>query len=62
MTIKSSHLRTIVKRVINENPEAVEDYRNGEGGAINFLVGQVVEESNGKASPNVVRSVLTEEL
>jgi len=48
--------------VIEENPEAVEDYHNGEGGALNFLVGQVMQKSQGSADPGSVNELLRTEL
>lgn len=52
----------IVEEVMENNPDAVEDYESGEEGAINFLVGQVMEQSQGKADPQTAREKLTEKL
>ncbi|WP_226012320.1 Asp-tRNA(Asn)/Glu-tRNA(Gln) amidotransferase subunit GatB [Halomicrobium salinisoli] len=51
-----------VVAAIDENPDAVEDYHNGEGGAINFLVGQVMQKTGGSADPGEVNGLLREEL
>ncbi|MFB6159514.1 MAG: Asp-tRNA(Asn)/Glu-tRNA(Gln) amidotransferase GatCAB subunit B, partial [Candidatus Nanohalobium sp.] len=51
-----------IKEAINENPEAVEDYNSGDDGAINFLVGQVMNLSQGKADPKTAREKIMEEL
>ncbi|PSQ29134.1 Asp-tRNA(Asn)/Glu-tRNA(Gln) amidotransferase GatCAB subunit B [Halobacteriales archaeon QS_9_67_15] len=51
-----------VVEAIDENPDAVEDYHNGEGGAINFLVGQVMQETGGSADPGDVNQLLRDEL
>jgi len=51
-----------VVEAIEENPEAVEDYHNGEGGALNFLVGQVMQKSQGSADPGSVNELLRAEL
>lgn len=52
----------IVENVIEENEDAVEDYRSGEKGALNFLVGQVMQESEGKADPRTARAKIEERL
>ncbi|WP_136717943.1 Asp-tRNA(Asn)/Glu-tRNA(Gln) amidotransferase subunit GatB [Halorientalis salina] len=53
---------TAVTEAIEENPDAVEDYYDGEGGAINFLVGQVMQKTGGSADPGDVNGLLREEL
>ncbi|AEG19118.1 Asp-tRNA(Asn)/Glu-tRNA(Gln) amidotransferase subunit GatB [Methanobacterium paludis] len=40
-----------VKQAINENPEAVSDYHEGKKNAMNFLIGQVMRITRGKADP-----------
>ena len=44
-------LAAAVKEAIQENPKAVEDYRAGKNGALNFLVGQVMKKTRGRADP-----------
>ena len=51
-----------VEAAIEENPDAVEDYHSGEGGAINFLVGQVMQKTGGSADPGEVNQLLREAL
>ena len=51
-----------VEAVIDENPDAVSDYHDGEDGAINFLVGQVMQKTGGSADPGDVNRRLREEL
>ncbi|MFC6717564.1 Asp-tRNA(Asn)/Glu-tRNA(Gln) amidotransferase subunit GatB [Natrialbaceae archaeon GCM10025810] len=51
-----------VEEAIDENPEAVEDYEAGEDGAINFLVGQVMQKTGGSADPGDVNQLLRAEL
>lgn len=41
----------IVRSVIEAHPQAVDDYRTGKKGALNFLVGQVMKETRGRADP-----------
>ena len=59
---EDSEIDSIVEEVVNQNSEAVEDYKSGEDGAINFLVGQVMQQSQGKADPKTAREKITEEL
>jgi aspartyl-tRNA(Asn)/glutamyl-tRNA(Gln) amidotransferase subunit B len=51
-----------VEEAIEENPDAVDDYHSGEGGAINFLVGQVMQKTGGSADPGDVNQRLRAEL
>jgi len=44
------------------NPKSVEEYRGGKQGAINFLMGQVMKASKGKANPGAVMQVLKQKL
>ncbi|ACL68995.1 Asp-tRNA(Asn)/Glu-tRNA(Gln) amidotransferase subunit GatB [Halothermothrix orenii] len=55
-------LEGIVEKVIEENPEAVEDIRGGKGKAIGYLVGQVMKETRGKANPQLVNKLLREKI
>jgi aspartyl-tRNA(Asn)/glutamyl-tRNA(Gln) amidotransferase subunit B len=51
-----------VEQAIDENPDAVEDYHSGEDGALNFLVGQVMQKTGGSADPGDVNQLLREQL
>ena len=53
-------LRDTVQKVIDENPQSVEDYRNGKEKAIGFLVGQTMKAMQGKANPGMVSKILKE--
>ena len=55
-------VRAAVETAIDENPDAVADYEAGEDGALNFLVGQVMQETGGSADPGTVNELLREEL
>lgn len=45
----------IVRSVLDANPQAAEDVKNGEQKAIGFLVGQVMKASQGKANPSLAQ-------
>ena len=51
-------LEKFCKEAISENPKAVEDYKKGEEKALNFIVGQVMRKSKGKATPKEVNEIL----
>lgn len=53
-------LRATVEQVIADNPQSVEDYRNGKEKAIGFLVGQTMKAMKGKANPGMVNQILKE--
>jgi aspartyl-tRNA(Asn)/glutamyl-tRNA(Gln) amidotransferase subunit B len=55
-------LAAAVDEVIAENPENVERYRAGEGKVLNFLMGQVMRHTKGKANPSAVRELLVARL
>lgn len=54
-------LKDSVKEVLEENPDAVEDLENGKDSAINYLMGKVMEETNGKADPGEAKQLIKEE-
>jgi len=49
-------------RAIAQNPRSVADYRAGKVVALNFLKGQVMKMSQGKANPNLVGEILARRL
>lgn len=58
----TSAIEPIVDQVISENAQSVEDFKNGKDKAFNFLVGQVMKLSKGKASPDVVKDLLNKKI
>jgi len=58
----SGEVEAAVAAAIDDNPDAVDDYRDGDEGAINFLVGQVMQATGGSADPGEVNGLLREEL
>ena len=53
-------LKGMCEEVISENPQAVEDYNNGEKKAIQFLVGQIMKKTKGQADAAVVSKLFAE--
>jgi len=54
----TKELEKYCKAAIAENAQAVEDYKKGEGKALNFLVGQVMRKTKGKATPKEVNEII----
>ena len=52
----------IIQKVIEKNQEAVSDFRSGKKNAFQFLIGQIMKETKGRANIEKVRSVLKEKL
>jgi aspartyl-tRNA(Asn)/glutamyl-tRNA(Gln) amidotransferase subunit B len=61
-TAGEDEVAAAVRDAIAENPDAVADYEAGDEGAINFLVGQVMQKTGGSADPGTVNGLLREEL
>ncbi len=57
-----SELDPVIDRILSEHGEQVEAYRGGKEGLLGFFVGQVMCETGGKASPQVVNERLREKL
>jgi aspartyl-tRNA(Asn)/glutamyl-tRNA(Gln) amidotransferase subunit B len=51
-------LEKFASEVINENKDAVEDFKKGKEAALGFLIGQVMRKTKGRANPTVVSSIL----
>lgn len=54
----SNVIDVMARKIISDNPEAVERYRQGKEGIIGFLVGQCMKELRGKADPNQLKETL----
>jgi len=48
--------------MIKNNPSAVEEFKNGKENALQFLVGQGMKISKGKANPGALHEFLKEKL
>lgn len=53
-----SEIQEIARKVISDNPQAVEDYQEGNESAIQFLMGQMMRESKGKVEPQTALKTL----
>lgn len=55
-------LRKLVEEAVAANPGSADDYRAGKKAALQFLVGQVMRASSGKANPKKVGEILKQKL
>lgn len=55
-------LLPMITEALDNNPQSIEDYKNGKDRAIGFLVGQIMKQTRGQANPGVVNKLLKEEI
>src|SRR5699024_863769 len=55
-------LREIIGQVLDENEQSVNDFKEGKGRALGFLVGQTMKATKGQANPQMVNKILKEEI
>jgi aspartyl-tRNA(Asn)/glutamyl-tRNA(Gln) amidotransferase subunit B len=58
----SGAIEALCDQVIGENPKSAADFKAGKVAALNFLKGQVMKLSKGKANPNLVGEILERKL
>jgi len=61
-TSDNSFIKNIVEDVVKNNPIAVAEFKNGKENALQFLVGQGMKLSKGKANPGVLQKMLKEKI
>lgn len=54
----TTEIENAVKQVIDKNPKPVEDYKKGKESVLQFLVGQTMALTKGKAKPDTVIEIL----
>lgn len=55
-------LLAIVSEILDNNPQSIEDFKNGKDRAIGFLVGQIMKATKGQANPPMVNKLLQQEI
>ena len=58
----SGLIDSLVEEVISENAKAIEDYHNGRTNMLDYLVGQVMKKSKGKANPVEAKTKMIEKI
>jgi aspartyl-tRNA(Asn)/glutamyl-tRNA(Gln) amidotransferase subunit B len=61
-TSDAGEIESIVDQIIQNNPQAAQDVRDGESKAIGFLTGEVMKASQGQTNPRVVKDLLEQKL
>ena len=51
-------IEAVIKKIIEANPEPVASYKKGKENSLQFLVGQVMRETCGKANPKIVQEMI----
>ncbi len=57
-----SVIEPIVDQTLQDNPQSIADYKAGRTKALAYLVGQVMKETKGKASPDVVNALIMKKI
>lgn len=57
-----SAILTLVTQVLDNNAQAIVDFKNGKDRAVGSLVGQIMKLSKGQANPKLANQILMEEL
>jgi aspartyl-tRNA(Asn)/glutamyl-tRNA(Gln) amidotransferase subunit B len=60
--VSDDAIENAINQAIEENPKAVEDYKAGKENAVNFLVGQVMRLTRGKANAGETNKSIREKL
>jgi aspartyl-tRNA(Asn)/glutamyl-tRNA(Gln) amidotransferase subunit B len=55
---KTGEFDEVIRLVVEENSQAVADLRAGRSGALNFLVGQVMKQTRGRADPRELNHLI----
>ncbi|KAB2331663.1 Asp-tRNA(Asn)/Glu-tRNA(Gln) amidotransferase subunit GatB [Cytobacillus gottheilii] len=57
-----SALLKIISDTLDNNPQSIEDYKNGKQKAVGFLVGQMMKATKGQANPQLLNKLLMQEI
>lgn len=58
----TGEIELIIKKIIDTNPDQVQEYRSGKEKVFGFFVGLVMKQSKGKANPKLVNEILKKKL
>jgi len=61
-SIGEEELSEIVQKIIDSYPKAVEDYKGGKENSLQFILGQVMRETKGKADHGITLQIIKEKL
>jgi len=57
-----TEITDIIRKILSDNPGEVTRYLNGKTQLISFFVGQTMKATRGRANPQIVNEILTDEL
>ena len=60
--IDEKTLKDLIKKVVDENPESITDFKEGRDRAVKFLMGQIMKQTKGCAPASLANELLKEEL
>jgi aspartyl-tRNA(Asn)/glutamyl-tRNA(Gln) amidotransferase subunit B len=55
-------LRPLIAAIIDQHPDVIEKVKSGKQNAADFLIGQVMKETKGRAKPDLVRTLILEDI
>ena len=60
--INEKEIEILIEKILKENKKAIADYLAGEESALNFLIGQIMKESKGRADIKIIRKIITKKI
>lgn len=58
----TDEIEKIIIEIIDKNPQAVEDFKDGKSQAVGFLMGQTMKATKGKVNPKLAKEILENKL
>ncbi|MFC2033791.1 Asp-tRNA(Asn)/Glu-tRNA(Gln) amidotransferase subunit GatB [Chloroflexota bacterium] len=58
----TSEIEDVIEQMIQANPQALADYKNGKEQALKFIIGQVMKATRGRANPQIVNELLDKKI
>ena len=55
-------IESIITTILQNNPNQIEEYKNGKTNLFDYFVGQVMKETRGKANPVITKEILKDKL
>ena len=52
----------IANEVLDENPDAIDQYKKGRTNVVDWLTGQIMKKTKGQANPTIARSTMATEI
>jgi len=56
--LSTTELTDLIRNIVTAHPQAQSDYQNGKTNAVQFLLGQVLKQAQGKADPSTITHIL----